>query len=35
MNSDGGAYCSDLLLMQVLQLHVQHMQIMTLCHDII
>ena len=35
VDSDGGAYCSDLLLMWILQLHVQHMQIMMLCHDII
>ena len=34
MNSNGGVYCSDLLLMQFLQLHVQHMQIMALHHDI-
>ena len=35
MNINGGVYCSDLLLMQFLQLHMQNMQIMMLCHDII
>ena len=32
---NGGVYCSALLLMQFLQLHMQHMLIMTLHHDII
>ena len=35
MNSDGGAYCSDLLLMWFLQLHAQYMQLMMLCHDVL
>ena len=34
-DSNGGSYCSALLLMQFWQLHVQHMPIMTLQHDII
>ena len=34
MNRNGGVYCSDQLLMQILKLHMQHLQIMMLCHDI-
>ena len=35
MNSNGGVYCNDLPLTQFLQLHVLHVQIMMLHHDVI
>ena len=34
-DDDGDVDCSDLPLTGFLQLHIQHVQIMMLCHDVI